>query len=122
MPRLSICSIVGNESIHIQRFLKSFSKIADEFVLVRAIGAAKPDNTLLIADVCCRDLGVPLIIGEYQNAPDERASWLHVDDFGAARQESFDLATGDWKAWADIDDLWPECVKNTDLIEKLKAG
>jgi tetratricopeptide (TPR) repeat protein len=116
--KLSICVIVGNESIHIERFLKSFSKIADEFVLVRAIGSAVPDDTLSK----CGGIGVPMRIGEYHNAIDERKGWLHVDDFGAARQESFDLASSDWLMWADIDDVWPETEKNADLIEKLKTG
>lgn len=116
--RLSICAIVGNESIHIERFLKSFSKIADEFVIVRAIGSAIPDDTLSK----CGGLGIPIRVGHYYNANDERASWPHVDDFGAARQESFDLASGDWLAWFDIDDVWPETEENADMIRRLKAG
>lgn len=123
MPRLSICSIFGNESVHIERFLRSFAKIADEFVLVRAIGAAEPDGTRLIASVICKDLGIPLVLGEYRNAMDERKDWKHVDDFGAARQESFNLAKGDWKGWFDLDDVWPENNPNNDeLIRRLKAG
>ncbi len=117
--KLSICVIVGNESAHIERFLKSFSKIADEFVIVRAIGNAQPDDTISK----CGGIGVPLRIGEYYNAGDERRDWPHVDDFGAARQESFDLATGDWLAWFDCDDVWPEDnPENDELIRRIKAG
>lgn len=117
--KLSICVIVGNELAHIERFLKSFSKIADEFVIVRAIGNAQPDDTISR----CGGIGVPIRIGEYYNAGDERREWPHVDDFAAARQESFDLATGDWLAWFDCDDIWPEDnPENDELVRRIKAG
>src|SRR6267154_1928706 len=94
---ISLCMIVGNVEDCIERCLKSFSPIADELCIVRAIGSAKPDRTLDIA----RSFGAR--IGEYRN---RKTHWPHIDDFGAARQQSFDLATGDYYFWCDSDDVF----------------
>jgi len=95
--KLSLCVITGNAENYINRFLDHFEKIADEIIVVRAIGNQEPDRTLDIA----RDRGC--IIDEYFNA--ETNDWPHVDDFGAARNAALDLATGDWLMWADTDDI-----------------
>lgn len=93
--KLSLCVIVGNAENYITRFLDHFQPIADEIIVVRAIGNQKPDSTMDIA------VARGCIIGEYHNVQD----WPHVDDFGAARNAALDLATGDWIMWADTDDV-----------------
>ena len=102
--KISLCMIVGNVAEYIERCLRSFAPVADEIVLVRAIGAAKPDDTQAIAMRACRELGKPLVWGEYKNKP-EHADWPHVDNFAAARQMSFDLAMNDYCFWCDSDDI-----------------
>jgi hypothetical protein len=95
--RISLTAITGNCERDIERFLDTFQHHVDEVVIVRAIGSAEPDKTLEIA----RQRGC--VVGEYQNTQDNQ--WPHVDDFGAARNYAASLATGDWLAWADIDDV-----------------
>ena len=99
--------IVGNVEEYIERCLKSFLPIADEVCLVRAIGNQLPDETYNIADKVCTDAGVPLVFGNYKNKPGHE-TWPHVDDFAAARQQSFDMATGDYCFWCDSDDVLSE--------------
>jgi hypothetical protein len=91
--------IVGNEAEMIGRFLDSFQPHVDSVSVVRAIGTAQPDATLDIA----KKRGC--LTGEYLNAPDHQ--WDHVDNFAAARNQSFALAPEgtDWLMWADCDDL-----------------
>ncbi|MDD5351102.1 MAG: class I SAM-dependent methyltransferase [Chthoniobacteraceae bacterium] len=127
-PKISLCLIVGNVEEYIERCLSSFLPIADEVILVRAIGNQKPDRTFEIArklfpslppapfPLCpsakekekrgkgAEERNVPLITAEYSNSP-SAADWPHVDNFAAARQLSFDLATGDYCFWADTDDI-----------------
>lgn len=103
-PKISLCLITGNCEDYIERCLTSFAPIADEIVLVRAIGNQTHDKTLEIATEVCASLSIPLITGEYKNAPGHE-SWPHVDNFAAARQMSFDLATGDFCFWVDTDDV-----------------
>ena len=45
------------------------------------------------------------IFAEYHNAP-ENAEWPHIDNFAAARNQAFSLATGKYVVWADCDDLF----------------
>jgi glycosyltransferase involved in cell wall biosynthesis len=105
-PRLVAGLITGNEEERIERCIKSYKKICDKIVVIRAIGSAKPDKSLDIA----RKLGCA--IGEYRNAP-LCASWPHVDNFAAARNQAFEIAydhagADGWVMWADIDDVLPE--------------
>jgi glycosyltransferase involved in cell wall biosynthesis len=93
---LSLSVITGNCENHIERFLNNFQHHFDEVVIVRAIGNQEPDCTLDIAQ------SRGCIIGEYFN---KILGWPHVDDFGAARNVSANLATGDWIMWADTDDI-----------------
>lgn len=116
-PRISLCAITGQEETHIERFLNSFAGAFDELCLVRAIGAVSPhDKTLSLAKEWCRKNGKDFKGGEYLNGGieppkgiemDENRpeTWPHVSDFGAARNVSWNLATGDWKLWADLDDI-----------------
>lgn len=120
MAKISLCLIVGNVEEYIERCLKSFLCIADEVCLVRAIGNQTPDKTFEIAAQVCREFfygkkdenggllsesGQPFLkLADYQNKPGHE-DWPHVDDFAAARQMSFDLATGDYCFWCDTDDV-----------------
>lgn len=109
-PQISLCMIVGNVAEYIERCLESFLPIADEVVLVRAIGAQKHDQTIVKAmNTVARyekksGRKVRLVIGEYLNEK-RNADWPHVDSFAAARQKSFDLATGNYCFWCDSDDI-----------------
>lgn len=94
-PKLSLCVIAGNVEWAIDRFLDAFKPVADEVIVVRAIGNQKPDNTAEMAmERGCR-------FAEYLNKHD----WPHVDDFAAARNMACDMATGNWLMWADTDDV-----------------
>lgn len=103
-PLVSLCLIVGNVAEYIERCLTSFAPIADEIILVRAIGSQEPDDTFDIARATCSRLNVPLVCRNYFNTPDH-AHWPHVDNFAAARQLSFDLASGTYRFWCDTDDV-----------------
>ena len=99
MAKIHLGIICGNEAEMIGRFLDSFQPHVDSVSVVRAIGTASPDATLDIAKArgC--------ITGEYLNAPNH--PWDHVDNFAAARNQSFALAPEgtDFLMWADCDDL-----------------
>ena len=102
--KIAICMIAGNESEHIRRALDCAFTVTDLIVVVRAIGGQKPDETLDIA----KDRGC--VVSEYYNSP-ATASWEFVDDFAAARNQAFRLATqagADWLMWMDCDDTLPE--------------
>ena len=104
--KLSLCIIVGNVENYIARFIESFKPLADEIVIVRAIGNQEPDRTVEIAE----SLGC-VIASEYHNK-NIHAQWPHVDDFAAARQKAFDAASHDLIMWADTDDVIdPESIK-----------
>jgi glycosyltransferase involved in cell wall biosynthesis len=100
MPaKISLCMIVGNVEEYIRRCLSSFKPIADEICVVRAIGNQVPDKTL---DIARDEFGAR--VGEYKNESGKEG-WPHVDNFAAARQQSFDMATGDYCFWCDSDDV-----------------
>lgn len=118
-PRISLCCITGNEAMHVVRFLDSFKEAFDELCLVRAMGNQEHDKTLSIAKEWCGKNGKGFVFSTYDNAGDavpfgtplddnNPATWAHVDDFAAARNAAWDLATGDWQFWADIDDVLAE--------------
>ena len=94
MQKLSLCVIFGNEGNHIERFIRSFESVVDEFVFVRAIGARDPDNTWELIEKMRESTKPTIVLGEYKN---KISDWQHVDRFCDARQLSFDLATGDLK-------------------------
>lgn len=104
--KLSLCVIVGNVENYIARFIESFRPLADEIVIVRAIGNQDPDRTIEIAE----RLGAK-IAPEYFN-DESFADWPHVDNFAAARQQSFNYAEHELIMWADTDDVIdPESIK-----------
>jgi len=108
--KISLACITGNCQNEINRFLDHFQPHFDELIIVRAIGTLEPDDTIDIAKArgC--------ITGEYFNAiPD----WPHVDNFAAARQKAWNMATGDWIVWADMDDLSEGIEKMHEMLEVL---
>lgn len=145
MSKISLCIITGNAEEYIERCLQTFSPIADEICLVRAIGNQTPDRTMELAEKMARLYQIPLKTAEYKNqsgiigrllpdkvSVDEQGklwlfdentaehspyhppagvlnyspeTWPHVDNFAAARQMSFDLATHEYCFWCDTDDV-----------------
>jgi hypothetical protein len=105
--KITLACIVGNEEAVIERFIRSFAPAVDEIVMVQASGHAKygpPDRTIAIARRACEDIGMPFkaSLTRYANQ-----DFPHTDHFGAARQESWDLAQRggpDFLLWADADD------------------
>jgi hypothetical protein len=96
--------ICGNEEAIILRCLESAKGAFDELCLVRAIGSREPDATIRLAEKWCQDNGKRFQADEYKNLK----PFPHADNFGAARQLSFDLATCDWCLWLDCDDYLDE--------------
>ena len=112
-PRLAAGLICGNEEERIERCVKSLQRICDDIVVIRAVGSLKPDRTLDIA----KKLGCK--IGEYLNSP-LTAKWPHLDDFAAARNQSFRIAyelagKEGWVMWADCDDELEESMAEPHL-------
>lgn len=101
--KLTLAVIYGNVENIMERFLRSFAPLVDEVVLVRAIGDQYPDESWRIAKVALKELGVKYKFKCYQNKLTN--NWPHVDDFAAARQMAFDLASNEWVMWADTDDI-----------------
>lgn len=118
LPKISLCCITGNEEPHVIRFLKSFGPCFDEFCLVRAVANLKHDKTVSLAKEWCERNGKAFKFAEYRNRGWEPGipenvdvnaampqTWPHVDDFAAARNMSWNMGTGDWLLWADLDDI-----------------
>jgi glycosyltransferase involved in cell wall biosynthesis len=104
--KLSLCVIVGNVENYIARFIESFKPLADEIVIVRAVGNQEPDMTTFIA----AEMGAKIANPYINNS--ENDNWPHVDDFAAARQQAFNSASHDLIMWADTDDVIdPESIK-----------
>jgi hypothetical protein len=95
--QVALCVIVGNEPKRLDRCLTQFAPAVSEMVVVHATGAEA--KSIKIAEVCQKH-GAKYDV--YANAPGNE--WPHVDDFGAARQQSFDLASKPWALWVDADD------------------
>jgi glycosyltransferase involved in cell wall biosynthesis len=112
--KISLTCITGNCESDIARFLDSFQPHFDELVIVRAIGNQSPDRTLEIA----KERGC--IVGEYLNHEPGK-DWPHVDNFAQARNYAASLATGDWLAWADLDDVCEGFENARAILEKLPA-
>ncbi len=119
-PTISLCVMAGKEAIHVERFLDSFKDAFDELCLIRALGNTDGDNTVSLAMAWCEKNGKRFIWGDYFNEGPAKdgvdegehvfdetnpRTWPHVDNFAAARNASFALATCDWILWADLDDI-----------------
>jgi len=110
-PRISLCMICGNEESVILKCLESAKSAFDELCLVQAIGEQEEDDTFKVAWKWCLDNKKRFRFGIYRN---KVAGLKHVDDFGAARNQSFELAlsqrahrnstASDWLLWLDCDD------------------
>ena len=85
MPTLSLCMIVRNEAARIERVLSCARPFCDELIVV---DTGSTDNTAALAEA----MGAKVF----------HFPW--VNDFAAARNFSFDQATGDWILWLDADD------------------
>jgi hypothetical protein len=112
--KISLAIITGNIGAPMMnRFLDHFWQVADEIIVVRAIGNEPPDASLEIAfDRGCvtaeyhnRIKTIVAESGHHHICGDSPSNWPHVDDFAAARNQAWDLATGDWIMWADTDDI-----------------
>ena len=101
--KLTLAVIYGNVENIMERFLHSFAPLVDEIVMVRAIGDQDPDKSCCVALSALLEMKKRYHFGEYQNA--EGNDWPHVDNFAAARQMAFDLASNEWVMWADTDDI-----------------
>lgn len=117
--KITLSCIVGNESQVIERFIRSFAPLVSSFVFVRAIGNLESDDTCEIAKKVCKELGKPVEFGCYINQHD----FPHVDNFGAARQLSLDIAreNSDYVMWADADDLISEESIN-EILEQVNSS
>ena len=96
---LSVCLIVKDEQEVLERCLNCVSKIADEIVIV---DTGSTDQTVKIA----------------KKFTDKVYFFKWCDDFSAARNYAFDLATCDLLMWLDADDIITE--ENCAKINKLK--
>jgi hypothetical protein len=101
--KLTLAVIYGNVENIMERFLRSFAPLVDEVVLVRAIGNQKIDASRYLAEQFFLGHHTPCQFAEYGNK--DGNDWPHVDDFAAARQMAFNLASHDWVMWADTDDI-----------------
>lgn len=100
MITISLCMIVKNEEAVLARCLDSVREVADEIVVVDT-GSA--DATREIA----------------RRYTDKVYDFPWVDDFAAARNESFSHATMDYILWLDADDLIDG--ENREKLLRLKA-
>jgi len=100
--KISLSCIVGNEEERIEEFIHSFKHVATKMIFVRATGNVTPDKTCEIIATVCESIGMPYVIDIYENEID----FPHVDNFGKARQMSWNIARqdSDWVFWADADD------------------
>ena len=90
MATISLCMIVKDEEEVLARCLESAAGIADEIIIV---DTGSSDRTVEIAK-------------EYTN---QVYSFAWIDDFAAARNYAFSLASADFCMWLDADDvLLPE--------------
>ena len=90
-PTISTCLIVKNESVCIERCIRSIQPFSDEIIVY---DTGSDDGT---QDICASLDKVKVIQGEWRN------------DFAWARNESFKYATCDYIMWVDADDyITPE--------------
>ena len=101
---ISLCLMVGNEAEIIERLLNSAADAFDQLCLVRAIGNQLPDQTIARAEAWCQAKSKKFRFAEYENKID----FPHVDDFSAALNLAFSLATSYWCLRLDADDLIDE--------------
>ena len=100
---ISICMIVKNEEKVLERCIRGVLPFADEIIVV---DTGSNDNTKDIA----------------YRFTDKVYDYKWIDDFSAARNYSFSLASSDYVMWIDADDIIDEenASKITMLKERLK--
>lgn len=101
MNTLSLCMIVKNEEGTIERCLNSTQDVCDEIIIV---DTGSTDRTKELLSV-------------YPKVKIFDFAW--VDDFSAARNESFKHATGDLIFWMDADDILKD--KDLQILRKYKS-
>lgn len=101
MAAISLCMIVKNEEKVLARCLDSVLAVVDEIIIV---DTGSTDATKSIA----------------AGYTDKIYDFEWVDDFAAARNFSFSMATGDYLLWLDADDVLLPADKDTFL--QLKAA
>ena len=106
MITISLCMIVKNEEVTLARCLDSIKDAVDEIIIV---DTGSTDSTKAIA----------------KSYTDKVYDFEWVDDFSAARNETFSKATKDYQMWLDADDVFPkaslekllELKKNLDSLD-----
>ena len=102
-PTVSIALIAGpGEGAILRRLIESSRGLWDQVVVVPAVGANSAHDVRQCAQEAA---GEALVCEEYQNSP-EHKDWPHIDNFAAARNKAFSLATGKYVIWADCDDIF----------------
>lgn len=89
MPTISLCMIVKNEEEVLSNCLESVEDICDEIIIV---DTGSTDQTKEVA----------------KQFTDKIYDFKWIDDFSAARNYSFSLATKDYILWLDADDVIPK--------------
>lgn len=85
-----------------RRLIDSARGLWDEVIVVAATGS-QPHEDL---EAALKEAAGPAgKFGIYKNKP-ENSGWPHIDNFAAARNQAFSLATGKYVVWADCDDLF----------------
>lgn len=100
MNTLSLCMIVKNEESTIERCLKSTQDVCDEIIIV---------------DTGSTDL-TKEILRSFPKVKIFDFEW--IEDFAAARNESFKHATSDLIIWLDADDVLKD--KDVKILQKYK--
>lgn len=86
MSTLSLCMIVKNEELTLPRVLDVAHIFADEIIIV---DTGSTDNTIMLA----------------KNANCKVYHFKWINDFSAARNYAFSLATSEYLMWLDADDV-----------------
>ena len=93
MVKISACVITKNEEINITNWLKCMKLLADEMIVV---DTGSTDNTLAVA--------------QKNGAKTYEIKW--EDDFSSAKNFAIEQAQGEWIAFLDADEYFPETVIN----------
>ena len=102
---ISLCMIVKDEEKVLKRCLLGVADLVDEIIIV---DTGSTDNTKKIA----------------HEFTEKVYDFPWIDDFSAARNYSFSLASGDYLLWLDADDYIPQTEKEkfVALKEQLQAN
>lgn len=104
-----------------RRLIESSRGLWDEVVVVAAVGKNSHEE---LAQALQDGAGEAGRFDQYHNAG-ENADWPHIDNFAAARNMAFRLATGKYVIWADCDDLFlgeQAAAHRQVVLDREKAG